>query len=57
MNAKLMETEASFLLFDDKSDSYFIARRSANEVKPEYRDMEIGETRMLSETIGIVREK
>lgn len=52
-----MKSEASFLVFDDKSDGFFIARRSAAELKPEYQDMEIGEVRMMSENIGITREK
>ena len=48
--------EASFLIFDDKSDGYFIARRTRSELKREFHDMEIGETRMLSDTVGITRD-
>lgn len=47
----------TFLFFDEKSDTFFIARRSADEVKPAFHDMKIGETRMLSDTIGVMREK
>jgi len=46
----------SFLLFDDKLHQYYFAKRNENEIKEEFRDMEIGEVRMLSENIGIERE-
>jgi hypothetical protein len=46
----------TFLFFDDKSANYYFARRSAEEIKPEFHDMKVGETRMLSETIGVERE-
>ena len=48
--------EMTFLFFDDKSTNYYIARRSAEEVKPQFHDMKVGEIRMLSETIGVERE-
>ena len=49
--------EKTFLLFDDNSPNYFIGRRTASQLKPEFQNMKIGEIRMLSETIGIEREK
>lgn len=48
--------EPSFLIFDDKSDNYFIARRAQSELKTEFHDMEIGETRMMSDNVGIIRD-
>ena len=48
--------ELEFLFFDDKSTNYYIALRSAEEVKPQFHDMKVGEIRMLSETIGVERE-
>lgn len=47
----------SFLLFDDKLQQYYFAKRNENEIKKEYRNMEIGEVRMLSENIGIERNE
>ena len=48
--------ELEFLFFDDKSTNYYIARRSAEEVQPQFHDMKVGEIRMLSKTIGVERE-
>ena len=46
----------TFLFFDGKSANYYFARRSQDEIKPEFHDMKIGEIRMLSDTIGVERE-
>ena len=46
----------TFLIFDDKSENYFVARRTKDQVKENFHDMAVGEVRMLSDTIGIIRE-
>ena len=51
-----VDTTMTFLFFDDKSDNFYFARRSADEMQPKFHDMKIGETRMLSDTIGVIRE-
>ena len=46
----------TFLLFDDKSEKYFVARRTKDQVKEIFHDMAVGEVRMLSDSVGIIRE-
>ena len=46
----------TFLLFDDKSEKWFFARRTKDQVKESFHDMAVGEVRMLSDTIGIICE-
>lgn len=48
---------ASFLIFDDTSENFFIARRTAAQIKPVFHNMKVGEVRMLTDTIGVEREK
>ncbi len=46
-----------YLLHDDTSPNFYIARRTEEELKPEITNgLEIGQTRMLTDTIGITRE-
>lgn len=46
-----------YLLFDVNSPDYYIARRSADELKPEIIDgLEVGDVRMVNENIGVIRE-
>tara|TARA_R100001163_G_C4915698_1_gene98069 strand:+ start:263 stop:427 length:165 start_codon:yes stop_codon:yes gene_type:complete len=47
----------SFLIFDDKCENYYVARRKEDEIEQKFRDMVVGEVRMLTETIGIEREQ
>ncbi len=48
--------DMTFLLFDDKSEKYFVARRTKDQVKEIFHDMAVGEVRMLSDSVGIIRE-
>ena len=44
-----------FLLCDDRSHSFYFARRRGDEVKPEYHTMRIGEYRSIGEGLLIQR--
>lgn len=46
-----------YLLFDDTSVNYYVGRRTEDELKPAtIEGLEVGQSRMLSDTMGIVRE-
>ena len=55
-----MTKSISFVIFDDVQSSeknWFIGKRKIHEVKKEFHDMKLGEIRMITKTIGIIRDK
>ena len=50
------DSESTYLLFDDLARDYFYARRLKSEIREEFHDLEIGESRMITPTSGITRE-